>query len=294
MPQLLTPAVYLRAGLAEEEEAVESARRFPTFTSRVEVPPGSLAFCRYSALPYNGELCRDLELLGSRCANSEREHAYAANFDYYQDFKDATFPSWDRLQDVPSWARSGPLVVKGRANSRKQEWLKKMFAPNFLAASLIASELMCDPLIGPQGVIARQYVPLESFETALSGMPLANEWRCFYLGGERVCHGYYWGQIDDWSKVDAARPDFETHGLPFADELGRRASSGITFCAIDVAKTQDGRWMMVELNDGNMSGLNGSISAADLYGGIESVLARRPDLLHAGSLPKPARRGARP
>lgn len=42
------------------------------------MPAGSLVFCRYSALPYNGELCSDLRLLGSRCVNSADEHAYVA------------------------------------------------------------------------------------------------------------------------------------------------------------------------------------------------------------------------
>lgn len=277
----LSPAVYLRAGLAEEAEAQASAAFFPTHASRVEVAPGSLVFCRYSALPFNAELCHDLELLGSRCVNSAAGHRYVADFEYYEDFRDATFPSWERFDQIPQRFRDGPFVVKGKTNSRKQEWSTKMFAPNFRRAVEIGSELMTDGLIGTQGLAIRQYVPLETFETSLGGLPFANEWRCFYLGGERVAHGYYWGSLDDMSKADRARDDFMAHGLPLADQIAAKACERIAFCAIDVAKTQDGRWMLVEINDGNMSGLNGTINPVDLYSGLDGALRCRPDLLAA-------------
>jgi hypothetical protein len=284
----LTPVVYLRSSSAEDDEVEACKAVFPTYSSRVEIPAGSLVFCRYSALPFNGELCRDLELLGSVGINSSFAHDYAATFQYYEDFKDDTFASWDRLSDVPQALREGAFVLKGRTNSRKQEWATKMFAPNFRKAVEIAGELMSDGLIGAQGVIARQYVALETFETAISGLPFANEWRCFYLAGERVAHGYYWGGIDDWAPVSRAEEDFLLNGLPFADRLGKAACERIPFCCIDVAKTQDGRWMMVEVNDGDMSGLNGTIDPHALYQGIARVLAAKPELL-AAARPKPKR-----
>lgn len=283
----LTPVVYLRSASCGAEEAQACSQHFPTVASRVEVPQGSLVFSRYSALPFKGELCRDLELLGSVPVNSLRAHDYAADFGYYRDFENDTFPSWDRLADVPMRLRDGPFVVKGRANSRKQEWSTKMFAPDFRKAVQIASELMSDGLIGQQGVIARQFIPLEVFETSVSGLPFANEWRCFYLNGTRVAHGYYWGSIDDWSAVERAEPDFLASGLPFADRLAQKACESIPFCSIDVAKTRDGRWMLVEINDGDMSGLNGSIDPNAFYSGLAKALAAHPELLQAPAAKRP-------
>lgn len=283
----LVPVVYLRESSAEAEEIAACKSVFPTYSSRVEVPSGSLVFCRYSALPFNGELCRDLELLGSVGVNSQFAHDYAATFQYYEDFKNDTFPSWDRLSDIPHSLRELPFVVKGRANSRKQEWATKMFAPNFAKAVQIAADLMSDGLIGQQGIIARQFVPLETFETAISGLPFANEWRCFYLAGELVAHGYYWGSIDDWTPVDRALEDFLLHGLPLADKIAKTACERIPFCAIDVAKTKDGRWVLVEINDGNMSGLNGTIDPLELYQGLAKIIAAKPELLASSRAAKP-------
>lgn len=290
MSSPLVPVVYLRESSAEADEIQACKSLFPTYASRVEVPAGSLVFCRYSALPFNSELCRDLELLGSVGINSQFAHDYAATFQYYEDFKEDTFPSWDRLSDIPQSLRDHPFVVKGRANSRKQEWSTKMFAPNFAKAVQIAADLMSDGLIGQQGIIARQFIPLETFETAISGLPFANEWRCFYLAGERVAHGYYWGSIDDWAPVDHALDDFLKNGLPLADRIARRACQRIPFCAIDVAKTKDGRWVLVEINDGDMSGLNGTIDPISLYQGIKNILERKPELLAPPTIPAAKRR----
>lgn len=266
------PVILFRSDRWLEDELEAARRHFPVFRYRAQVPKNSLVVCRYSALPFFNELCEDLKLLGSVPVNSLREHQYVANFEYYEDLRDVTFPSWDRLTDVPNQLRDQPFVVKGKTNSRKFEWHQKMFAPNFQAASRMAAELATDGLIAQQGVLVRQYVPLETFEVGVTGTPFTNEWRVFYYRGRRLAHGYYWGNIDDWSRVDAARPDFEEMGLPFADSIAQRLASKVPFVVIDVAKTADGRWLLVELNDGCQSGLNGVVDADTLYRNLADAL----------------------
>lgn len=268
-----TPVILFRSDRWLEDEMAAAARHFPVMRYRAQVPPGSLVVCRYSALPFFNELEQDLQLLGSRPVNSLRQHQYVANFEYYEDLRDVTFPSWERLSDVPTRLHDQPFVVKGKTNSRKFEWHQKMFAPNFLAASRIAAELAMDGLIGQQGVLIRQYVPLETFEMGVTGTPFTNEWRVFYYKGKRLAHGYYWGNIDDWTKVDSARAEFEAAGLALADEVGLRIASKVPFAVVDVARTEDGRWMVVELNDGCQSGLNGVIEPDALYRALHSALA---------------------
>lgn len=269
----MKPVILFRADRWLEDELAVAAKHFPTYRYRAEIPRGSLVVCRFSALPFFNELCADLELLGSRPVNSLREHLYVASFDYYEDLQDVTFPSWRRVSDIPEHARAGAFVVKGTTNSRKFEWHQKMFAPNFQAASRLAAELATDGLISQQGIIVRQYVPLETFEVGVTGTPFTNEWRIFYYRGRRLAHGYYWGNLDDWSKVDAAQPEFESAGLAFADAVAARIRDKIGFVVIDVAKTTQGHWQLVELNDGCQSGLNGVIDAEVLYSNLALALA---------------------
>lgn len=275
----MTPVVLYRSGLGESAEELECAAHFPVYRYRTQVPLGSLVIGRYSFLPFYDELEADVTLLGSRLINSLAQHRYIADFHYYDDLKDVTFPSWTRLEDVPLRLRSQPFVVKGRTNSRKFEWHRKMFAKDFAAAVNIAAELATDGLIGQQGVVIRQFVPLETFEEGITGTPLTNEWRVFYYRGRRLAWGYYWGILDDWSHVERATPDFECNGLPFADAIARRLVDKAPFVVLDIAKTQDGRWQVVELNDGSQAGLNGTVSPRELYGNLAKAL-KEPEPAH--------------
>lgn len=274
---MLSPCVLMRATRYEEDELRVATASFPVYRYRTEVPAGSLVVGRYANLPYHRELEQDIQNLGSRLINTTAEHNYVANFDYYEDLADVTFPTWFRAEEIPFSVRNKPLIVKGRTNSRKQSWGQLMYAPDFVTAGRIAAELRCDGLLGQQGIIFRQYEPLEAFEiSAISGLPFANEWRIFYYKGTRLAHGYYWSGIEDWSLVDKALPDFEAHGLPFADAVAQRLADKIPFVVIDVAKTAAGVWRVVELNDGCQAGLNDSVPADTLYANLRQCLNRKP------------------
>lgn len=258
----------------EREEQAVAEQFFPVVNLRSLVPAGSLVVGRYANLPFHQELERDLRNLGSRLINTTEEHRYVADFDYYDDLRDVTFPTWFDAQSIPSSVKlTSAFVVKGRTNSIKQAWSQLMFAKDFADASRVAAALRADGLIGPQGVVYRQYVPLETFETsAVSGMPFSNEWRIFYYRGKRLAHGYYWSGIDDWALVDNATPNFLSEGLPFADEVAQRLVDKIPFVVVDIARTSEGRWMVVELNDGCQAGLNDSVPAAALYSNLRAAL----------------------
>lgn len=257
---------------AEEQAAREI---FPVYRYRAEIARGSLVVGRYSLLPFYDEMERDVEILGSRLINSYRQHLYVAQLDYARDLEDVTFATWFRFEDVPRWARDSPFVVKGRTNSRKFEWRTRMFAEDFRAAVCIGAELAVDGLIGPQGVVLRQYVPLQTFEVGVTGVPITNEWRIFYYRGERLAHGYYWGpNIENWAPVVAATPDFEAKGLPFADAVAQRLVDKTPFVVLDIAKDETGRWWVVELNDGSQAGLNDTVDARVLFSGLKQALAR--------------------
>jgi hypothetical protein len=273
MSQGLTPCVLMRAGLQEEPELRTASKYFPVHRLRSQVPANSLVVGRYSVLPYFHELEADLGNAGSVLVNTYEQHRYIANFDYLQDVADTTFPTWFRFEDVPLKLHSCAFVVKGRTNSRKNEWSRKMFAPDFSSAVRVGAELMTDGLIGQQGLVIRQYIPLQTFEIALSGLPLTNEWRIFYYRGRRLAYGYYWSQLEDWSAVDAAKRDFLQEGLPFADALALRIAQKAPFVVLDVARTESGQWKLVELNDGCQAGLNDSVDADTLYANLQKLLA---------------------
>jgi hypothetical protein len=269
----LSPCIFVRTSQCEQAEMDSMSQYFPVFKQRTDIARGSLVIGRFSVLPYHREVEYDIVRLGSKMINSTAQHEYVANFDYYADIADVTFPTWFALSDVPFHLRNAPFIVKGRTNSKKQAWSRLMYAPNFAAASNIAAELRCDGVLGEQGIIARQYVPLETFEISeINGMPFSNEWRIFYYQGARLAYGYYWSLLEDWAPVHLAMPNFLAEGLPFADGVAQRLIDKIPFVVIDIARTQEGQWRVVELNDGCQSGLNDSVPADMLYGALRQVL----------------------
>lgn len=224
---------------------------FNTVEYRSDLPAKSKIIGRYSTLPYYQELEYDVKKIGSELINSFSQYNYIANFEYYQDIKDYTFPTWFDSQDLPG----GEYVVKGRTNSRKFNWDSLMYAPDRRTAINIGCDLMYDPLICSQGLIYRKYIPLETYEIGINGMPMTNEWRCFFLGEESLSFGYYWSTLDDTSKID----DVEfcrSGGLKFAEKIAKIVSKKVNFFVLDIAKTQSGDWILVEVNDGQMSGLS--------------------------------------
>lgn len=269
----MSPVVLFRKMVDSAPELQSAAAHLPVVELRSRVPPQSLVIGRYSCLPYYHELEQDLAANGSWLINDSFEHDYIARFDYYYDIAAHTFPTWFAFAEVPLERRNRPLVVKGRTNSRKLQWNTHMYAPDFPSALRLGQELMNDPFIGPQGLIIREYVPLETFELGLNEVPITNEWRLFFYREQLLAYGYYWALIDDLRPVEAATPDFLAQGIPFAQTVAAILSEHTNFFVLDIAKTAAGEWKVVEVNDGQQSGLNGFVPAETLYRALAEVLA---------------------
>lgn len=267
----MKPVILFRKDFNFDNELQIASKYFEVFTSRTLIPKNSTVIGRYSCLPYYHELSEDLKNLDSQLINSLYEHQYIANFDYYYDIQKYTFPTWFQLSDIPYSKREQPIIVKGKTNSKKFQWKTHMFAENFKAAVHLGAELSNDPFIGPQGLIFREYVPLETFEIGVNDIPMTNEWRIFFYKNTLITYAYYWGILDDLSIIEKIKPDFIDNGIPFAKEVAKELSEFTNFFVLDVAKTKEGKWIVVEVNDGQQSGLNGLVDPEELYKNLSAV-----------------------
>jgi len=254
------PVLLFREEETLKGELQEAEKHLSVCKKRTECK-NNLVVGRYSVLPYYKELERDLESNNCYLINSYDQHRWIADFEYYEVLKDYTFESWDD-NNFYQCKHPGPFVVKGKTNSRKHRWNKSMFAETKRQASELAIELAYDSLIGPQGVIYRKYVPLKRLETGLYDLPITNEWRFFYLGDKRLAHGYYWSNADDVSKGT-----IDEVGLNFADEVAKIVSKHVNFFVLDIAEKEEGGWVLVEVNDAQMSGLS-EVDPKELYANL--------------------------
>lgn len=238
-----------------------------TYDSRCKVGPGEAVLGRYSVLPWYQELERDLTYRGSTLLQNYQKHLYIATMEWAFDgvLADLTPRTWTQWFDLP---KGVAFVVKGRTNSRKSLWDKQMFAPSADRVPDTARALLMDGQIRDQGLVVREYKPLKKLAEGLNGLPITNEWRTFWFKDRLLCKGFYWK--GSHPEVETAAEWTVTAETVAAEAARRLAARGLVFFVVDVAQLETGSWIVIEINDGQMSGLCGC-EAEDLYTALQDV-----------------------
>lgn len=224
-------------------------RNSPVF-SKEEILP--IVVSRYSCLPFYRELEQDLIVHKKRLINNIRQHNYVADLkNYVADLKELTPETWDRLENIPDDGTS--FVLKGATNSKKFFWNELMFAKDKATAIEVHGKLQRDGLIGEQEIYIRRYVPLKTYDISLKGLPITHEFRFFIAYGKILSGAFYWSShLDLFDKV----PDASEVPQTFLNEVIKRIGNKVNAYCLDVALTQDGQWIVIELNDLQMAGLS--------------------------------------
>ncbi len=179
-------------------------------------------------LPFYDALEQDLSERGCRLINTYAQHRWIANFEYYPRYKDLTPESWS--EDDFAAAPEGPFVLKGRSSSFKHQWSKLMFASNKEDAIRKAAILRERQVIAQQGLLLRRFIPLETFGQTESGLPIANEWRFFFVRERLIGYGYYWARL-----APTVSPAIDPAGISLARECAARAAGHAEFFVVDIA-----------------------------------------------------------
>ena len=268
------PVVLMRASLAEDDELLACREHFTVYESRCLAPADALIVGRYSVLPYYAELEADLACNGSRLVNTHAQHRYVADLRrWYPDLAGLTPRTWFSLAnfkyDCASRRLAGSFVLKGETNSKKNQWNTHCFARTASDVDAVYSRLADDGYLSDQEIYIREYVPLRQFGVGVRGLPITEEYRFFVLDGKVVGSGYYWSQFPETRDEHKLSPDQVDAG--FLRDVISRVGSSIRFFVVDVARKADGGWLVIELNDGQMSGLS-DVCPSKLYKNMLQVL----------------------
>jgi len=271
----MKPVVLFRAFDRDSNRELEvCSEHFTTYRYRCEIPKDSFVIGRYSVLPYYYELEQDLKINGSSLLNSYSQHRYIANFDYYEDIWNLTPQTWFDVTDASKVFNDLPhgMIIKGRTNSTKQwEW---MYASSKEEFYKIDKYLHQHELTASQGIIYRQYIPLEVIEKSIipNSFDFVNEWRFFCYQDKILVFDYYWSCASD-EGIAKARDQNMFEAVDLVRKCAKVIKSKTNFFVIDVAKTIEGQWIVIELNDGQMSGLS-MCNEKLLYQNLEYELER--------------------
>lgn len=259
--------VYFRRSLTEfnELEAITNAG-FGAFCQlgelgKAHLKKSNLLVPRYSIEPYAADMFEEFRLAGQVPINSAADYYWCKNLqDWYEDLAEFTFETWFDFTQVP---KDTPLVLKGSTNSRKDLWSTHMFAEDKQQAVQVLCNLQDDGLLGMQKHIIRRFQPLVTYDYGPHGVPITKEYRAFCLGNKILEVGYYWHNHTDLvAEILSVDEDFlnlpHLKPYPFVQQIANKVAEvrgERMFYVVDVAQDPSGKWWLVEVNSGEMSGL---------------------------------------
>lgn len=104
-----------------------------------------------------------------------------------------------------------------------------------------------DPILHWQKPVLREFLALAPVPGSVPGkIRTSLEFRTFWLDGVCVGHGPYWYQIAPYRSMDI------DDGLALAEAVALRIA--VPFLVVDIARTIDHRWIVIECNDAQESG----------------------------------------
>lgn len=167
-------------------------------------------------------------------------------------------PSRSELETLLEGFGDRPIIIKDFVKSRKHEWNEAFYIPSAadtghaLQVTQTFVQRQGEDLAG--GLVYREYIPLATVGVhPRSGIPLSREYRAFIGSGKLLLSTDYW---DEGSYVGDV-PPIEGF-LPLVAGLS-------PFLSMDVALAADGRWIVVEVGDGQVSGLAEKADAGQFF-----------------------------
>lgn len=161
-------------------------------------------------------------------------------------------------------ARLGwPVFVKGaRQTSRHQKSLCVARDPDEFDA--IMRRWAGDEILWWQPVVCREWVALRRVaESSPDLLPVAFEFRSFWYRQKLVGIGPYWNAAP-YELSSRERDD----ALAVGQDAARRVD--VPFVVIDLAQREDGRWIVIECNDGQDAGYAG-VDRVALWRGVIAI-----------------------
>jgi hypothetical protein len=258
-------AILYRENADTYEEALSVKEIFADnyYLYRSDIPKHTITVGRYSVLPFYEELCKELKRRNSFLINSLAQHNFIANMEYVDIIKEYTPKTYFEWHGLPE----GQYVVKGLTNSRKHQWKHQMFAPTKSEIPKVVARLMDDSLVRDQGITVREYIPLKQFDIGINDLPITNEWRVFVCYGKMVDYGYYWANFPEHKPYDTLPKE----ALDLLNIVIEKLKSYANFFVLDLAETKDGKWIVIEMNDGQMSGLS-MIEPISFYTNLKKIM----------------------
>lgn len=223
-------------------------------------------------LLYEGLKNKKIQLI-----NNSQEYLNCHYFPYsYEIIKDKTPESiwleingeinYESLMKKLKVFKGKSIIVKDYVKSQKHKWAEACFINSSNdqddVKKIVSRFIELQGNDFNKGLVFREYCQLEFIGNhSKSKMPLTKEYRMFFLNGELIDKYNYWDEGDYKSE----NPNIEEFSA-----LAKSIKSN--FFTMDIAKTIDNKWIIIELGDGQTAGLPDNAHLDNFYSRIKELV----------------------
>lgn len=254
----------LSADVRDEWSAAERAG-FNVALCRSEVPEGAACIPRYSVMPLSREFYRDCAERRLQPVNDSQAHNFCKDIQWwYETLKDFTPRTVFDAHDLSSLRY--PIMIRGGHKSCKRRFATHMFVESPRDNGRILTNFLDSPEYNENPQICwREFETFETIEVEEPANPnyppIVNEWRCIFYNDTLLMCQFYWAPIvtptdEGQKRLDTAQEDACVFAQTIVETI-RADQPTIPFICVDVGRRLDGRWRLIEINDGQQSGLQG-------------------------------------
>ncbi|MEL6524604.1 MAG: ATP-grasp domain-containing protein [Chloroflexota bacterium] len=205
---------------------------------------------RYTAL-YDAAQSKNIRLV-----NTPQQHATVMAFEKFYPLikhitpKSVIISDMNQLDTITEQL-AFPIFVKGSVKSKKLDGVDSVVARDKSELQVLVEAQFSDEYKSRGIVIAREFVPLIKVAKDEQGFPISREYRVFVYQGNILDHSFYWDEYQDTGISDK---DVEKVIRQMTAKVVEMVS--VPFFTLDIAQAQSGEWIVIELGDGQFSGLS--------------------------------------
>lgn len=153
-----------------------------------------------------------------------------------------------------------PVILKDYVKSQKHYWKEACYIENSKDINAVKPvidrfiELQGEYLTG--GLVFREFIEFEFLNChPKSNMPLTKEFRLFFFKNRLAAEARYWDE--------GIYTDDVIENIGIFKNIAEKVKSN--FFSMDIAKSKTGKWWIVELGDGQVTGFPGSLNTDSIY-----------------------------
>jgi hypothetical protein len=219
---------------------------------------------KYSLL-YEALLKKKIQLINTpeeytRCHYLPESYQFIKELTPLTTWMEVTSPiDFEQIYQAVEIFKDDAIIVKDYVKSQKHNWEEACYIPQAsnrdLVRKIVSKFLELQGSELNVGLVFRKFEDLEFLTNhSKSSMPLTKEFRLFFLNGHLIQVLNYWDEGD----YGTTQPDLETF-----IQIGAKVKSN--FFTMDIAKKKNGQWMIMELGEGQVSGLPDNANKDEFY-----------------------------